>query len=176
MSSIYSNRRFPYARWIIWTILAVAWMVFIFYKSNQPYVEQDLKPFLADLIPESTLSTFTPTIEFSYDGYVVSGKSPYDFFEFFIRKIAHVVEFAILAFLLCRVFSPLTRRDYAPIVWAGVVSYVYALSDEWHQTFVAGRTGHFEDTLVDGIGIVLVMVCYILIRRRRRKKSGLRFG
>lgn len=174
--NIIGSRQFPYARWIIWTVLALAWMVFIFIKSNQPYTEQDLKPFLADLIPESTLSTLTPTIEFSYDGYLVSGKSPYDFFEFFIRKIAHVVEFALLTFLLCRVFSPLTRKDYAPIVWAGVVAYLYAVSDEWHQTFVAGRTGHFADTLVDGIGIVLVMVIYILIRRRKKKQSGLHFA
>lgn len=175
MSSMYSRRKVLSVGWIIWTILALAWMAFIFYKSHQPYTEQDLKPFLANLIPESTLTTFTPAIEFSYDGYVVSGKSPYDFFEFFIRKIAHVVEFAILAFLLCRVFSPWSRRQYAPLVWAGIVSYLYALSDEWHQTFVAGRTGHFEDTLVDGIGIVLVVVMYILIRRRKHKKSGLRF-
>ncbi len=165
-----SSRRLRIVPLVIWSVLALAWMGFIFMMSNQPYQEQDVKPLLASWIAEPTLASMTPMIEFTYGGYTVSGQEPYAFWEFFIRKGGHVSEFALLAFLLVRVFSELTRSRYMPLLWAGITAYAYAASDEWHQTWIAGRTGHFSDTLIDAIGIVLVIGVYVIVRSRQRRR------
>lgn len=174
--SSYHDRRPRIVPLIIWLLLTVGWMAFIFAMSNQPYQEQDMKPLLASWIAEPSLAAFTPSLEFSYDGYTVSGQQPYDFWEFFIRKGGHVSEFAVLTFLLIRLLGQWMRSTYKPLLWGGMIAYIYACSDEWHQTFITGRTGHFADTLIDAIGIVLVVLIYALIRKRRSQKQGLRFA
>ncbi len=165
-----SSRRIRPIPLLIWSLLTIGWMVFIFMMSNQPYQEQDVKPLLASWIAEPSLTAITPMIEFSYGGYTVSGSEPYAFWEFFIRKGGHVSEFALLTFLLVRVGSSLTRSTYMPLIWAAIIAYGYAATDEWHQTWIAGRTGHFSDTLIDAIGIVLVMIVYAFVRYRRQGK------
>ena len=54
------------------------------------------------------------------------------------------------------------------------VTLLYAISDEWHQTFVEGRHGSALDVLVDASG---VMIAYGLVTRRgtragRRPRAG----
>ena len=63
-----------------------------------------------------------------------------------LRKCAHVTEYAILTFLLRRALA-------AP--WAAGVAFLYACSDEYHQSFVVGREGRPRDVAIDTIGIII---------------------
>ena len=63
-----------------------------------------------------------------------------------LRKCAHVTEYAILAFLL--------RRAVAT-PWAAAAAFLYACSDEYHQSFVVGREGRPRDVAIDSIGIII---------------------
>jgi VanZ family protein len=63
-----------------------------------------------------------------------------------LRKCAHVTEYAILTFLLRRALA-------AP--WAAGAAFLYACSDEFHQSFVLGREGRPRDVAIDSIGIVI---------------------
>ena len=58
--------------------------------------------------------------------------------------------------------------------WAGCT--LYAATDEIHQLFVAGRTGKWQDVLLDSsgalAGLLLAMFMLWLIRRRRTKKQS----
>ncbi|MBS3783599.1 MAG: VanZ family protein, partial [Anaerolineae bacterium] len=38
------------------------------------------------------------------------------------------------------------------------MALLYALSDEYHQTFVPGRQGSLVDVAVDGVGVSVVML------------------
>jgi VanZ family protein len=71
-----------------------------------------------------------------------------------LRKLAHITEYAVLAFLLRRAVA-------TPVAFAAAV--LYAVSDEFHQTFVRGREGRPRDVLIDAVGIVLGL----LAARRR---------
>jgi VanZ family protein len=64
-----------------------------------------------------------------------------------LRKLAHGVEFAILGALLLRAL-----RDELPALVAGIA---YAVTDELHQHFVAGRVGAPLDVLIDAAGVAL---------------------
>jgi VanZ family protein len=69
----------------------------------------------------------------------------------FPRVIAHFSEYALLTALWAWALSPsLGRRA---IVAAAAISFLYALSDEIHQSFVEGRDADPLDVLVDGLGI-----------------------
>jgi VanZ like family len=61
-----------------------------------------------------------------------------------LRKLAHVVEFAILGALL---FRALRREPMAVALGAA-----YAATDEVHQAFVRGREGAPLDWLIDVVG------------------------
>lgn len=86
--------------------------------------------------------------------------------DFILRKIAHILEYAILTFLLYRALRPEAdqfkpgkkeKRAFAKaLILAIIIAFLYALSDEYHQTFVFGREGKLGDVGIDSIGILLV--------------------
>jgi len=95
----------------------------------------------------------------------LSGSSLSNFgsLDVFIKKGAHITEYAILYFLLFRAFQSLMVTRRALIVSA-VIAVIYAISDEYHQTFVPFREGTVRDVFIDSIGIFLM---YLILRRRR---------
>ena len=78
-----------------------------------------------------------------------------------LRKMAHAFLFGTLTLLWLRALGPSTSRALA---WAVVITLLYAISDEFHQTFVEGRSGRLLDVAVDAVGIVLA----VLIARTNR--------
>jgi VanZ family protein len=64
-----------------------------------------------------------------------------------LRKLAHTAEYAILGGLLFRA----VRNAPAAVLLASA----YAVTDEVHQAFVAGRHGSPLDWLIDTAGAVL---------------------
>jgi VanZ family protein len=63
-----------------------------------------------------------------------------------IRKAAHFTEYGILFWLLIR--GPLRNRPYLAMAFC----VVYAITDETHQLFVAGRTASIYDVALDSTG------------------------
>jgi len=75
-----------------------------------------------------------------------------------LRKLAHMTEYGLLWVLWLRALGP-DRR------WAAAgIAIAYAATDEWHQTFVAGRHGAPVDVLIDASGIA---IAWALWRRAR---------
>ena len=70
------------------------------------------------------------------------------------RKLVHAAEYALLCWLWIRALSPSVSWR-AALALAMLVTIGYAVSDEYHQTFVAGRTGSPLDVLIDSIGAAL---------------------
>jgi VanZ family protein len=87
--------------------------------------------------------------------------------DFVLRKIAHMVEFGVLAALVVRALTKTAVNWTAPrvLAFSAGAAFLYAVSDEVHQYFVPGRTASFGDVLIDGCGIMLA----ILITRKRLK-------
>ncbi|KKK78478.1 hypothetical protein LCGC14_2843150, partial [marine sediment metagenome] len=90
------------------------------------------------------------------------------FWEILLRKLAHVSEYALLTYLWWRALRHLDLGRLLPVAAAAVLSLAYAVSDELHQTLVAGRHGTPVDVLIDavGIGIASALVLWIYARRR----------
>jgi len=67
-----------------------------------------------------------------------------------LRKIAHLIEYAILYLLLIRSFNPKQKKIKLK---AFVIAFLYACLDEYHQSFILGRSGCLKDVLIDLLGI-----------------------
>jgi VanZ family protein len=76
---------------------------------------------------------------------------------FIFFKSLHLLEYAFLAVLL---FYAFLRKKITIII-----AYLYALSDEIHQTFVPGRNGRLRDTFIDLIGIILGLIILKQLRK-----------
>ena len=81
-----------------------------------------------------------------------------------LRKYAHMTEFALLAIPSALFFRELLLRKQAlPAACCSLVfCFLYACSDEFHQTFVPGRVGAFSDVLVDMTGVVFGLAVFLL--------------
>jgi VanZ family protein len=75
------------------------------------------------------------------------------------RKLAHLVEYFVLASLLARAFKGSGwRRTWW--LWALGGACAFAASDEWHQHFVHGRHASFKDFELDSVGNALGLAAY----------------
>jgi VanZ family protein len=93
--------------------------------------------------------------------------------DYILRKIAHVLEFAILTFLLIQGLKQEKLNYKKVVLYSLIFALFYALTDEYHQTFVEGRQGSFRDAGIDSIGILLTgLVWYIKSKGRRLEISN----
>ena len=88
------------------------------------------------------------------------------FSEHIVRKLAHVLEFALLGFLGVNAVS---RYKISAVVCLFV-----AVIDEFIQKFSPGRSSQYSDIILDYFGVLIGMAVYFflcyLIKRRREDK------
>jgi VanZ family protein len=77
----------------------------------------------------------------------------------------HATEFALLAWLLYKVLSTKPKG----LQWAAGVAAGYALFDELHQVYVAGRGGRMSDVLIDWVGIGIYFAFFHMSWTKPRK-------
>jgi VanZ family protein len=80
-----------------------------------------------------------------------------------LRKLVHAAVYGLLAFLWVRALRT-TRAGRIALPLAFALTVGYAITDEYHQTFVDGRHGSPVDVLIDSAGAALVL---LRIRQRR---------
>ena len=137
-----------------------AWMLVVFVASSDfmsaQHTSRFIAPFLRWINPEISLETIRAV-------------------QFAVRKAAHVVEYAILSALLLRAFhSGFRPLRFAHAVAAFAFAAAYAALDEYHQSFVASRTGSPHDVLIDASGALLgIAICWWIISKRRRDQPVL---
>jgi VanZ family protein len=85
-----------------------------------------------------------------------------------LSSAAHVLLFGVLAVLWARALGG------HPHAWllALALTALYALSDEFHQAFVPGRTPDPVDLLCDGLGAVVGLWVWAQLQRRLRTWAG----
>jgi VanZ family protein len=86
-------------------------------------------------------------------------------------KIIHFVEYFIFGFLVFRCFTG--RRNDAEarrrsIMWTISIGVFYAMTDEWHQSFVPGRDPSVWDAFFDSLGVAFAAIAFQGIRTQVR--------
>jgi VanZ family protein len=80
----------------------------------------------------------------------------------YIRKLAHVTEYAILALMASRAFVGSARVLLSKFwfLWSLGIVIIVASSDEFNQSFNSNRTGSVWDVLLDCIG-GFAAICFV---------------
>ena len=129
----------------------LAWMIFIFIGSTDllsaSHTSRFIGPFLRFFAPDVTDATIGSV-------------------QLVVRKCGHFTEYAILAALLCRAFRSHALRATAV---AFFIAAVNAALDEFHQSFVASRTGSWWDVAIDCLGAFLGSCLWRRFRNRRQR-------
>ncbi len=92
-------------------------------------------------------------------------------------KMMHIALYAVFGFLLyltLKSSSNPTLRNHA-FIFAFIIGTAYGASDEFHQSFVPGRTASVWDLLADSIGLAIALA-FIFMREKLRFKHKDIFG
>lgn len=84
-----------------------------------------------------------------------------------IRKLAHVSEYFLLTLLIyfpIHVLLPIQKNTvFKKLLFSSLLTVIFAALDEFHQTFVDGRSGNPIDVMIDSIGIVIAVLLLFII-------------
>lgn len=87
-----------------------------------------------------------------------------------IDKVVHACEYALLGFLFLRALEETAGiPNNRLLIFTVLFCFLYALSDEYHQSFVVGRSCDLNDALADTFGGLIGGLIYL------RRKIFLKF-
>lgn len=149
----------PRARQYLNYALLVLWALVIFYLSSEGH---DASSGRSDSIVEVVRS--------------IGATAPADVISFWVRKSAHTVAYFIFGILAYRVMRGHGLALKPALGLAVLTVLIYAVSDEFHQSFVPGRSAEVRDVLIDTtagtVGASLYATIDATIRSRRLNKTA----
>jgi VanZ family protein len=129
----------------------IAWLAFISFASSDSFsagnTSRIIGPLILWLFPNTTPETLAVV-------------------HFITRKVAHFTEYAILGFLAARALRTSPRPAISGLWFliCAILIVVYALIDEYHQSFVPTRTASIFDSLIDMAGGLTALV---IVKKRQ---------
>jgi len=131
---------------------AVLWMAVIFTVSTESFSTSNtsslLEPWLFALFPQFS-------------------DEQIELIHWSLRKLGHWFGYFVLGLLILRTvgaqfpFWQAGRRA----IFSLVLAIVYAITDEWHQSFVPSRSASFFDVLLDSFGAFFGVLCWQRLSR-----------
>jgi hypothetical protein len=96
-------------------------------------------------------------------------------FHEFIRKALHVINYAILSWLLLcafvKSFAPIPKWTTKIAILCVLICIFFSVTDEWRQSFTNMRTSRLLDIYLDTGGAVLTqLVCFLIFTSKNRSK------
>lgn len=159
-------------RKIIYTTLTIIWMIVIFIFSSMNTQESNNKS------KQTIKQTVEKTTEISESIGITENNitqrkldSTVNKLNVPLRKCAHATEYAVLAILIIFTINAYATKNYSmkKILLVILICFIYSLTDEYHQSFVPGRTSLFTDCLVDTTGSIIACIIYTTIKKIKEK-------
>jgi VanZ family protein len=137
---------------ILWALVISAFSTAVFTSDN---TGNFIIPILRFFLPHASAETLV-------------------FLHHIIRKCGHLTEYFILSMLILRGIRAGEKGLYLRWVLVTILIVAgYAALDEYHQSFVPGRTAAVGDVLIDttgGIAAQIVASLFVLLRKAREKR------
>lgn len=131
-----------YSVYLSWIIVLI-WMVLIFNFSAQPAeTSNELSQGVTKVVVE-TVEKVTPIEEMKIN------------LNHIIRKCAHFTVYLVLGILVLYAFRRSGVRGWKAFSFTLAICILYAISDEFHQQFVAGRGPQVKDVFIDSSGALV---------------------
>lgn len=94
---------------------------------------------------------------------------------YIFRKASHFFEYFILAILLVNYLKHFKRSKYFDFVICVFLCFLYSVTDEVHQMFVANRTPMFKDCLIDTSGAVVGCLIFFFFSSIFKRKKRINY-
>jgi len=153
---------------LLW-LMTTLWMIEIYHLSNETGSESSIRSASMMLMIQNYISV--------------------DYNDILLRKLAHIFEYSVLSILvffairntnkvskkvsysesLIKVIKSDNEMYLLISLW---ISTLYAILDEYHQLFIAGRNGSIKDVCIDIIGIVPTLLIIRIIFTIYLKQIG----
>lgn len=138
---------------LAWSVV-ILWMALIFFLSHQPANKSsELSSGIGDVIVQMV------------DKVLTTDHINLDFMHFLIRKSAHFTAYFILGMLVIVAISKRRVVNRYTLLGALLICVIYAMTDEFHQLFIPGRSGEVRDVLIDSAGATVGIGIYLLLTR-----------
>ena len=156
--------------------LCIFWMAFIFYMSgtNGEISHVESKK-VVDLIENAEVKPQDKAESKPIDKNTINDqKVKENELDHVIRKNAHTFMYMILAFLASSLLFVFNKRGKGAIVYILFICLFYAVTDEFHQSFVIGRTSLVSDVLVDFGGSLIGLTFFYLVYYKIYEKYAIK--
>lgn len=140
----------------VFLILFLLWMAVVFLFSHQTGTNSSKT---SGVIVKEVVKVITIIKEVPEDkiGDLTSKVS------FLVRKSAHFSIYAVGGILMFLLLKSYNFSNIRALLCAVGICFCYAVSDETHQTLVAGRSGQFRDVCIDTAGAMTGVVFTMII-------------
>lgn len=92
---------------------------------------------------------------FTFSSFPTVQTSDFYLSDFLLKKSAHLVEYGILAILIYRALINYNLEKKRTILLTIIIAFLYGVTDEFHQSFVFGRTSTIRDIVIDTLGATI---------------------
>ena len=155
---------------VISCITTIMIMALIFFFSSQTSSDSSpVSPRVTVMIVKTIVSVFTDD---AYKMEIIVNS-----IHNFIRKMAHFTIYTSLglsAFVM--IYSNIKKGRVRTVLYTCIFCAFYAVTDEFHQLFIDGRSGNIKDVLIDTSGAltgalicIVILAIFDIIRRGRKK-------
>ncbi|NWQ41107.1 VanZ family protein [Bacillus sp. EB106-08-02-XG196] len=140
-----------------WLLATIVWMASIFLVTQLPF-----------FTGENTAKVIQKVNVIELNSIKAQSADPVDIngLNLTVRKVTHVIVFGMLAFLL---YKSLAVYQYSFIL-SWILTVIYAILDEWHQSFILGRVAAYMDVLIDSLGVFIALFLIYLNTIKRECK------
>ncbi|WP_342599388.1 VanZ family protein [Psychrobacillus sp. FSL H8-0483] len=147
-------------------------LIIVFISSGQTSEQQSLVATLEKALPNKPLESFLSIFQIPYWGILVSieERGYYRFVEFLIRKGTHFFYFGLIALAI---YAALPKFKFR-VLTATIITMLFAIADEFHQSLTSGRTATAQDVMLDTAGAItalLLLTCIQWIKQRKSAKG-----
>ena len=142
---------------IIYLVLVLMWMLTVFMFSSQKGEEsQRTSNEVTEIIVE--IFTHNQNITESEKLELV------EYIDYYIRKIAHYSIYTLGGILIHNYINTYNISGKKVILISILIGIIYAILDESHQYFIAGRSARILDVLIDSFGILTGVIIINIVK------------
>lgn len=143
---------------IVYAVLIILWMITIFEFSNQ---NGDTSQGTSDVITDKIIE-INNNLE-----------NKRDQVSFCVRKLAHFSIYLIGGILAFGFFDTYFLQKKYVITFALMFGIVYASLDEFHQSFISGRSAQIRDVCIDTCGVITgeIISCFVKKHKKLLKED-----
>lgn len=164
------NQKHIVAKRIVFGLLALLMMSVAFFFSSQTGEESGA---LSDSIKEAVIDFLNDTLHIRIE----KTEENLELFSFIVRKTAHFSEYFIMAIFVTLFMYTFKLNKIVLSIISFLITSLYAVSDEWHQSMVGGRAMMAMDMGIDSAGaflaVTILLIIFLIAERKKDKEEDI---